>query len=124
MAQRAGLPPLRTARRTSSSLPTGVSGRAQPQALSAAGVEVRKVSQAVLGTHRHIFHGTKVSDRDLAHGHGADVLREEGVSAREIERMHGVTPETAWYMLHRLREAMKREPLAGMLSGTIVADET
>ncbi len=38
--------------------------------------------------------------------------------------MHGVTPETAWYMLHRLREAMKRDPLAGVLRGTIVADET
>ena len=30
--------------------------------------------------------------------------------------MHGVTPETAWFMLHRLREAMKRDPLVGMLS--------
>ena len=38
--------------------------------------------------------------------------------------MHGLTPETAWYMLHRLREAMKREPLAGALRGVIVADET
>jgi transposase-like protein len=27
-------------------------------------------------------------------------------------------------MLHRLREAMKREPLAGLLSGRVVADET
>jgi hypothetical protein len=47
-----------------------------------------------------------------------------GISAREVERMHGVTAETAWYMIHRLREAMKREPLVGLLSGTIVADET
>src|SRR3546814_4198517 len=47
-----------------------------------------------------------------------------GISAREVERMHGVTPETAWFVLHRLREAMKREPLVGMLRGTIVADET
>jgi hypothetical protein len=38
--------------------------------------------------------------------------------------MHGVTPETAWYMLHRLREAMKREPLFDMLRGTIAVDET
>jgi hypothetical protein len=47
-----------------------------------------------------------------------------GISAREVERMHGVTPETAWFMLHRLREAMTRDPLAGVLRGTIVADET
>ena len=27
-------------------------------------------------------------------------------------------------MLHRIREAMKREPIAGLLSGRVVADET
>jgi transposase-like protein len=47
-----------------------------------------------------------------------------GISAREVERLIGVTPETAWFMLHRLREAMKREPLAGLLSGVVVSDET
>lgn len=35
-----------------------------------------------------------------------------GISARAIERMHGLIPETAWFVLQRLREAMKREPLA------------
>jgi transposase-like protein len=47
-----------------------------------------------------------------------------GISAREVERLIGVTPETAWFMLHRLREAMKRDPLVDMLRGTIIADET
>jgi transposase-like protein len=48
-----------------------------------------------------------------------------GISAREIERMHGVTPETAWFILHRLREAMKRDPLASAIRGVVVvADET
>ncbi|MCU1486034.1 MAG: putative transposase for insertion sequence element [Actinomycetia bacterium] len=47
-----------------------------------------------------------------------------GISAREVERLIGVTPETAWHMLHRLREAMRRGPLVGMLRGVIVADET
>ena len=47
-----------------------------------------------------------------------------GISAREIERMHGLTPETAWFVLHRLREAMKRDPLAERLAGTVVVDET
>ena len=31
---------------------------------------------------------------------------------------------TVWFMLHRIREAMRREPLAGLLAGTVVADET
>ena len=38
--------------------------------------------------------------------------------------MHGLTAETAWYVCHRLREAMKRDPLVGMLRGKIAADET
>ncbi len=47
-----------------------------------------------------------------------------GISAREVERKYGLTAKTAWFMMHRLREAMKREPMAGLLSGRVVADET
>ncbi len=47
-----------------------------------------------------------------------------GVASREIERRYDVTPKAAWFMLHRIREAMKVGPLAAALSGTIVADET
>jgi transposase-like protein len=49
-----------------------------------------------------------------------------GVSAHEIHRTLGVTYKTAWFMMHRLREAMnelKPGPMGG--SGQIVeADET
>ena len=47
-----------------------------------------------------------------------------GVSALELQRHLGVAYQTAWFMAHRLREAMTREPVASMLSGTVVADET
>jgi hypothetical protein len=47
-----------------------------------------------------------------------------GVSAREIERKYHLTPKSAWFAVHRIREAMKRKPLAGLLSGRVVADET
>jgi len=47
-----------------------------------------------------------------------------GVSAHELHRQLGVALKTAWFMAHRIREAMKRDPLAGMLTGTIEADET
>jgi len=47
-----------------------------------------------------------------------------GVSAHEIARSLEVSIKTAWFMTHRIREAMKQEPLAGMLSGTVEADET
>ncbi|MCA1702847.1 MAG: IS1595 family transposase [Actinobacteria bacterium] len=81
----------------------------------------RKQFSVLTGT---IFHGTKVSLRTWLMVMVQMSSAKNGISAREVERMHGVTPETAWFMLHRLRESMKRDPLAGLLAGTIVADET
>jgi transposase-like protein len=49
----------------------------------------------------------------------------KGMSAKQIERMLGVTYKTAWFMCHRIREAMKQDtgPLGG--PGKVVeADET
>ncbi len=47
-----------------------------------------------------------------------------GVSALELQRHLGVAYQSAWFMAHRLREAMTREPLASLVTGTVVADET
>ena len=47
-----------------------------------------------------------------------------GVAAFEIHRTLHVTQKTAWFMMHRIREATKSGPLADMFRGTIVADET
>ncbi len=47
-----------------------------------------------------------------------------GVAAYEVHRTLGVTNKTAWFMLHRIREAMKRGELVEPMKGTIVADET
>lgn len=49
-----------------------------------------------------------------------------GVSAQEIHRQIGVTYKTAWFMMHRLREAMidaKPTPM-GSGGGNVQADET
>ena len=46
-----------------------------------------------------------------------------GVAANELRRTLGVTQPTAWFMLHRLREAMRLASIETM-RGTIVADET
>ena len=51
----------------------------------------------------------------------------KGMSAKQIERMLGVTYKTAWFLCHRIREAMDgangNDPLGG--SNTVVeADET
>lgn len=52
----------------------------------------------------------------------------KGISAKQLERMLGVTYKTAWFMCHRIREAMKAEPtrlLGGPgSSGIVEADET
>jgi transposase-like protein len=46
----------------------------------------------------------------------------KGVSAHQIHRMLGVAYRSAWFMCHRIREAMKEDGF--LLSGTIEVDET
>ena len=49
-----------------------------------------------------------------------------GVSSMELHRSLGITQKSAWFMLHRLRAAMKNQTIAklGGEGGTIEADET
>ncbi len=44
-----------------------------------------------------------------------------GMSSHEVARTIGITQKSAWFMLHRLREAMKAEPQ--ILTGVVEADE-
>lgn len=49
----------------------------------------------------------------------------KGISSHQLHRMLGVTYKTAWFMTHRIREAMREE--GGMLGGggkTVEVDET
>lgn len=50
----------------------------------------------------------------------------KGMSSKQLERLLGVTYKTAWFMTHRIREAMKPTSTAPMGSGggTVEADET
>jgi transposase-like protein len=49
----------------------------------------------------------------------------KGISALQLQRQLGIgSYRTAWFLCHRIREAKKREPLAGLLKGTVEADET
>lgn len=45
-----------------------------------------------------------------------------GISSYEIARGLGVTQKTAWFMLHRIREAMQADAF-DMLTGTVEVDE-
>jgi transposase-like protein len=46
-----------------------------------------------------------------------------GISSHELARAIGVTQKTAWFMLHRIREAMKTGTFK-KLTGTVEVDET
>lgn len=48
----------------------------------------------------------------------------KGMSAHQLHRMLGVTYKTAWFIFHRIREAMRDPAFTSRLSGTVEADET
>ncbi len=48
----------------------------------------------------------------------------KGMSAHQLHRMLGVTYKTAWFMFHRVREAMRDPAFTTRLTGTVEADET
>jgi hypothetical protein len=83
--------------------------------------DCRKQFSVLTGT---IFHGTKIPIRVWLLVIFDASTAKNGISAREIERKYDVTPRTAWHLMHRLREAMKLEPIAGLLTGRVVADES
>jgi transposase-like protein len=83
--------------------------------------DCRKQFTVLVGT---IFHGSKIPLRIWLLVIFDACSAKNGISAREVERKYGLTAKSAWFLMHRLREAMKREPIAGLLSGRVIADET
>jgi transposase-like protein len=81
----------------------------------------RKQFSAITGT---VMHGTKISVRKWLFVFYEMCANKNGIAAREIERKYDLTAKSAWFMTQRVREAMKRDPFASALRGTIVADET
>ncbi|MGI8701991.1 MAG: IS1595 family transposase [Nocardioidaceae bacterium] len=71
-----------------------------------------------------IFHGTRIGLRTWLLVIFDFCSAKNSMSAWEVSRKYEITNESAWHMLHRIREAMKREPLAGLFTGTVQADET
>ena len=71
-----------------------------------------------------VMHGTKVPVRTWLFVLFEMVSSKNGVSAREVERKYGLSPKTAWFLCHRIREAMKPENGGSLMSGVVVADET
>jgi transposase-like protein len=83
--------------------------------------ECRRQFSAITGT---VFHGTKVPLRTWVLVVFEMAASKNGVSAREVGRKHGVCPRTAWFMMHRIREAMAERGPVQAMAGVVEADET
>ena len=56
-----------------------------------------------------VMHGSKIALRVWLMVIFELMASKNGVAAREIERKYGMTPCSAWFMLHRIREAMSAD---------------
>ena len=81
----------------------------------------RRQFSATTGT---MMHGTKIPLRTWVLVIFEMCASKNGIAAREIERKYGLCCRSAWFLMHRIREAMKSDGLVGSMRGTIVADET
>ena len=48
----------------------------------------------------------------------------KGISSHQLARELGITIKSAWFLSHRVREAMREAPMADLLCGTVEVDET
>jgi len=81
----------------------------------------RKQYSVLVGT---IFHGSHIPLGTWLTAIRMMCQGKNGVSAHELHRSLEITYKTAWFMCHRIREAMKLPPLVDKLSGVVEADET
>jgi transposase-like protein len=80
----------------------------------------RRQFSATTGT---MMHGTKVSLRTWVLVIFEMVSSKNGVAALEIQRKYGLCSRSAWFLMHRIREAMDSN-IGGLFSGDVIADET
>lgn len=87
--------------------------------------ECRKPFSVTVGT---VFERSKVPLNKWVLASHLMAASKKGMSAHQLHRMLGVTYKTAWFMAHRIREAMKEDVASsGPMGGegkTVEADET
>jgi transposase-like protein len=69
-----------------------------------------------------VMHGTKIPVRVWLMVIFELCSSKNGVAAREVERKYGIAGRSAWFMLHRIREAMAHDDFV-LFSGDVVSDE-
>lgn len=72
-----------------------------------------------------IFHRSHIPLRTWIMAFAILCSAKKGVSALQLQRQLGLgSYQSAWHMAHRIRHAMAKEPLKGMLAGQMEVDET
>jgi transposase-like protein len=105
----------------------GRATKAHPEGAIRAGVvqcrDCRKQYSVTVGT---VFEGSKIPLNKWLLANFLLVSSKKGMSAHQLHRMIGVTYKTAWFMFHRIREAMREEggDKFGGEGGTVEIDET
>lgn len=81
----------------------------------------RKQFTATIGT---IFEDSKIPLNKWFAAIFTMCASKKGVSAHQLHRMLEVTYKSAWFMSHRIREAMREKGKLDLFTGTVEADET
>jgi len=84
--------------------------------------ECRQQFTVTVGT---IMHRSHITLRQWVQAYYSMCSHKKGVSALQLQRnldLHSY--KAAWHLAHRIRFAMREEPLASALTGTVEADET
>jgi transposase-like protein len=81
----------------------------------------RKQFTVTVGT---IFQGSHIQLRDWVYAFARICASKKGVSALQLQRELNLQYRSAWFLAHRVRWAMRQEPLRGMLRGIVECDET
>jgi transposase-like protein len=75
-----------------------------------------------LGT---VMQGSHITLRQWVQAFHSMCSHKKGVSALQLQRNLGLhTYHSAWFLAHRIRLAMKQDPLASKLTGVVEVDET
>jgi transposase-like protein len=84
--------------------------------------DCRKQFTVTVGT---VMHRSHITLRQWVQAFHSMCSHKKGVSALQLQRNLGLKSyRTAWHLAHRIRFAMKEEPLASALKGTVEVDET
>lgn len=83
--------------------------------------ECRKQFTVSVGT---IFEGSHITFGKWLYAIYKMCVGKKGISALQLQRELGGTYKAAWFMCHRIRCAMGKEPFAGLMKGIVEADET